>query len=608
MRGNPVENATWSPCSRFIAAGDFDRKALIPDATTLERLYTFVPIRRARWLSFSPDSRSLTGIEGRGDNFITWDLQTGGKTHATSSIRNGFSSHTYISSTHSMDGKTLAVVLKDSDDATATTISTYNLPSGTHIYSHRVSEGRIVAKIWAHGELLQFVVVKPGSVTVWGVGFTSIHTLAEIESLPAPDEIGHSRESLFLPTHPRLAFIIQDTVQVWDARDSKFILNFAGDDRPKGLSFSSDGCFFACGSTGREIHLWKESSTGYALHRKLLSNIGQLTDYGVRPLLSPDGESIVTFSDSEIQLWRTTDPINPPSSVPTQPAEQTHFILAFSPDKSFLATGWLGKNIATIVDLKSGDPRLIVDAGMKICGLGVTRSTVIIVGEGKVITWNLPAEDCVLDATADIHDSVRTMVFDHPPPPPETLHSASISPDFNHFVIARRGGEGLDIYDMSTGRHLVSTTVQGVFQPWFTSDGREVRYSNSRGVSGGKKIIRGEGSDIVFQPWYTSDRREVRCSNSRGVSGGEKIIRGEGSDIIGLEPIEQGPPSGGYLWKSSHGHDVTHDGWILDSRKKRLMWLPHHLRVSEEDQIWSGRFLALFDRRLPEPVIIEMVE
>jgi len=264
-------NATWSPCSRFIA-GDLHKEVLILDATTLERLYTFTPIRRARWLSFSPDSRSLTDIKGHQLGLTIWDLQTGGETRAILSIRNGFPSITYLSSTYSMDGKTLAVALRDSDDATAITISTYSLSSGTHIYSHRVSEGRVVAKIWAHGELLRFAVVKPGSITVWGVGFTSIHTLAEIESLPAAEEIGHSRESLFLPAHSRLVFILQDTVQVWDARYSKFILNFAGGDQPEGLSFSSDGRSFACGITSREVHLWKESSTGYAFHRKFVSN------------------------------------------------------------------------------------------------------------------------------------------------------------------------------------------------------------------------------------------------------------------------------------------------------------------------------------------------
>jgi len=229
-----------------------------------------------------------------------------------------------------------------------------------------------------------------------------------------------------------------------------------------------------------------------------------------------------------------------------------------------MATGRLGENIATVLNLKSGDPRLIVDTGMKICGLGVIGSTVIVVGEGKITTWNLPA---VLDARADIHDSVRTIVFNHPLPLFGEPHSASISPDFNLLVITGGGGMGLDIYGTSTGKHFVGTTTEFVSDVWFTRDGREVWYSGL--PSGGKKIIRGGGSDVV-------------------------------GDVDG--------PSGGYPWESSHGHDVTDDGWILDSRKKRVMWLPHHWRASGNDQIWDERFLALFDPGLPEPVIIELYE
>ena len=88
---------------------------------------------------------------------------------------------------------------------------------------------------------------------------------------------------------------------------------------------------------------------------------------------------------------------------------------------------------------------------MKICGLGVTRSTVIIVGEGKIVTWDLPGGDCVLNARASIHDSIRTVVFNHPPPLPRRLHSISISPNLNHLVIVGGGRKGLDIYNMSTG-------------------------------------------------------------------------------------------------------------------------------------------------------------
>ena len=90
---------------------------------------------------------------------------------------------------------------------------------------------------------------------------------------------------------------------------------------------------------------------------------------------------------------------------------------------------------------------------------------------------------------------------------------------------------------------------------------------------------------------------------------GWKIVEGGESDVIGLEPLGSNTvPSGGYPWESSHGHDVTDDGWILDSRKKRVMLLPHRWRIRERLRIWDGQFLELLDRRLLEPVIIELDE
>jgi len=555
-----VQSVAWSSCSRFIAVG-LPESTEVLDAVTLEQLHTFThPYSAHGPLSFSPDSRSLTQIDGNQNASTTWDLQTGGRISVTPLIPGKMA----FLSTYSMDGKALAVAGLDGF-IDAFVVSTYNLISGTHICSHRVSEGRIVAEIWTHGEFLRFATVKPGSITIWQVGFTSEHTLAEIESLPAPDDTD-SEEFLFLPTLSRLAFTLQEreAVLIWDARDSKFLLNFVGR-RPWGPSFSSDGRFFVCGVLDQGICLWKESPAGYVLHQKLVH------DPRTGPFLSPDGESIIASRARETHLWRTTDPINSPSSVPPQPAEQTDFILAFSPEKSFIVTGRLGGNLATIVDLKSGDLRLIVDTGMKICGLGVTADTAVVVGEGKIITWNLPAGDCVLDARVNIHDSVRTVVLDHPPPPPAWLHSMPISPNFSHLVITRKfkEGGGLDIYDVSTGKYLVGTAIREyVSHPWFTRDGREV--------------------------WHD-------C-------GGQKIIRGGGSDVIGLEPVgNYDDPSGGDLCVSAHGHEIT-DSWVLDSRKKRVMWLPHHWRVAYEHQIWDGRFLALFDPGLPEPVIIEVYE
>jgi WD40 repeat protein len=561
--GHSVHAAAWSPCSRFIAVG-LPEMIEILDAVTLERLHTFThPWTMAtRWISFSPDSRSLTQFGGGDYGIVTWDVQTGRQISATSTPNTP--SSRYLSSTYSMDGKVVAVTHSDLDKTAVTVVSTYNLLSGTHIYSHRVSEGRIVASIWTHGESLRFVTVKPGSITIWEVGFTSKHTLAEVESLPAPDGIG-SEESLFLPTRSRLAFILQEAVLVWDARDSKLLLNFVGGDQPMGLSFSSDGRFFACETIVQGIHLWKESPTGYLLHRKLTSGTG------IAPLLSPNGESIITSQSSVTRLWYTTDPTNSPSSVPTHTANRTDLILGFSPDKSLAVAARLGDNMATIIDLESSDPCLIIDAGMKICGLGVAGNTVIVVGEGKIVTWDLPAGYRVLDAKANIDDSVHTTVFSHLAPPPERLHSASISLDFNCIAITRGYGEGLDFYDMSTGEHLVGTTARDRSRPWFTRDGHEVW--SSLGLS--------------MEGW--------------------KIIRDGKSGAIGLEPLApDADPSEGYPWESPHGHDVTADGWVLGSGGRRLMWLPHHWRNDECYRVWDGRFLGVFDHGLPEPVIVEL--
>ena len=563
-----IEQAAWSLCSRFIAVA-LQETIEILDAATLERLHTFESpgYFLPQWLSFSPDSRSLTWF-GQEHGLTTWDLQTGGRISAIPSTSN--MTLWYFSSAYSTDGKIIAVAYKD---LFGTIISTYGHLSGTHIYSHRVSEGQIVAPIWTHGGFLRFVTVKPGSITIWEIGFTSEHTFAEVESLPAPDDDVDPRRCMFLPTRTRLAYIFDEkAVLVWDARDSKIILNFPVDEWPTQFSFSSDGRFFTCRTDGGEIHLWKESPTGYVLHRKLASHI----DGGLfaEPLLSPNGESIIIRGHSLTQLLRTTDLVTSLPIVPTQPSRSTEFILEFSPDRSLAVAARLWDKTAMIIDLKSGDPRLIIDTDAKICGLGVTANTVIVVDEEKVITWNLSAGDCVPDAKANIHDSVRTIVLNHPAPPSGWLSRASISPNFNYVVITQGPNyESLDVYDVFTGKHLVGTATVHGYTSWFTRDGCEV--------------------------W----------SSVNYITKGWKIIKGEKSDVIGLEPLgSNANPSGGYLWQSSRGHDVTDDGWILDSRKKRVMWLPHRWRIHEENRIWEGRFLGLLDLKLQEPVIIELDE
>ena len=125
-------------------------------------------------------------------------------------------------------------------------------------------------------------------------------------------------------------------------------------------------------------------------------------------------------------------------------------------------------------------------------------------------------------------------------------------------------------------------------------------------MSTGKRVCTiPRGAD---RAWFIRGRCEVWSSRD-GSMVGWTIVKGGKSDVIELEPL--GPnanPSGGCPWESSHGHDVTNDGWILDSRKKRIMWLPHRWRVHEYLRRWDGRLLGLLDGRLPEPVILDLGE
>ena len=557
--------AVWSPCSGFIAvARGHSRTIGVLDAVTLRQLNTFKsPPSKDNWLSFSPNSHLLMQLDDKWE-LTSWDLQTGGLISTISSEQVVHSKK--CSFTYSMDGEVFAVVHGMQPNSTVTaTISTYNLLSRAHTHSNHISEGCFVPPIWTHGTCFQFVTVKPGSITIWEVGFTSVHTPVELKSLPGPDNFDHSRESLFLPPLYRLAFILQGTVLVWDAQNSKLLLNFHSSNYPREMTFSLDGCFIAFRTTG-QIHLWKDSPTGYIPHQTIVSFTNGVT----KLLLSPNGKSIVAIDGPIIQLWHTEDPIISTSSALTQPAQQTNFILGFSPNRTMAAVARLEGDIATVLDLESGNPQLVVNTNMKILGLRVTRSTIVIVGEGKVITWNLPVESCTLCARVNINDSICSTITSCSPPPGPVLPCTSISPNLSYIATVH---QDLCIYSMSTGEYLIGamTPNQG------------------------------------YIPWFTQDECEIWCDlYGEGVRGWS-IIKDKESKSIMLEPLRPTAyPSGGFPWQSSCNYEVTSDGWVFSPSRERLLWLPSQWRTKEMYRMWNRQFLGLLHSELPEAIILEL--
>ena len=558
--------AAWSPCSRFIAVAWLPSGMVeVLDAVTLKRLSTFEsPPDLDQLLIFSPDGHLLTKF-GSNQGVTSWDLQTGGPVSIIPA-EPYTSPGKCLSSTYSMDGKLVTVAYEDSVNTTPTTISTYNLLSKLHISSHHVSDGYVVAPIWTHGEFLRFVIAKSGSITIWEAEPTSMHLLSEVETLSVPEHVDCSEESLFLPTLSLLAFILEEAIIIWDAQNSKFLLNFPGVDEPSGMTFSPDGHFFMCGTGNWEVYLWVESPTGYTLHQKFT-----LTNYRTTtPLLSPSGESAVVLNGSTIHLYHTTDPVTPFSSIPTQLSKLTNFILEFSLDETFAVVARLQENVAKVLDLGSGDTWLTASMDVGIIGLQATGSTISVVSEGSIVTWNIPAGSSAIDTEANGNNCVQTIMFDPPLPNRDTLRPyISISPDSNYVAVAE-GSKGVELYSVSTGKLLAHTTTEGS-TVWFTPDGHEVWYTNSYSIEG----------------WA--------------------IVEDSKSGLIKLEPL--GPtahPSVGPRWQSSCGYEITANGWILSSSGKQLLWLPHQWRESGRDRTWGRQFLGLVHHGLSEAVILEL--
>ena len=559
----PMAAVAWSPCSRFIAIATHRcRMVQLLDAATLWLLDVFRPPNDQPSafpsLSFSPNSRSVT-LYARG-RILTWDLQTGGQVADFPAEFEDISSSTY-----SMDGRFFAVSSK-SPFKGPVSITAYDLLLGTRTDHSHASTGCVVPPIWTHGGCIRFATVETRSITISEVEPASERAPVEVVSFPAPDRIAHADEYLFLPALSRLAFVLREAVEVWDAQHSRTLLECT-EDHVCMMSFSADGHLFAyVVDLGEGVRVWKESATGYELHQQLPPGA-----YPVAHLvLSPSGKSII-MARPAIHLLSTADPTLLRSTVPTQSSKWSN-ILAFSTDEPLVAIARKWGNIITVVDLKSDYQRLAVQTGTGIEVLGVAGSILIAADRVNMIAWAIPTGDRVCNAWVNRSNSVWTAILDQPGLSPTILFaSASISLGRNHIAVAscHQGPGYLTIYDTSTGEYLGGIEL-GEGTPQFTPDGREV--------------------------WV------VGPHSARGWA----IVEKERSGLVVLEPLESTARPPVFRRRSSSREHHVHDGWVLNSAQERILWLPNHWRSEELDREWSGRFLGLLHSDLPEAVILEL--
>jgi len=544
---NEVGAAAWSPCSRFIALGIGQGSTVkILDAATLGELYTLSHTsgnRHYEGLIFSPDGHFLTVLfSGHliSLNLVIWDVQTGGQIsdiQPSDLIRDIWErGYTPRIASYSRCGTMLGVLQRS---PSSSCINTYKILSGTLISSYKFDHP-IAGMIWTHSEYPQYTVLGTESITIWEVGPTPGHVSTVVDSLHIPYKL-LSEDFLLSPSFSRIAFVYQQRVQVWDTQHHKILLNSVDVQDAMTMTFSSDGHFFASGTSGPEVYLWKESPNGYLLHQKLIPS----TEPTV-PVISPDRGSIVTFGGPMVHLWHIADSPTSPSDIPTQAPQATRgvYVLDFSPDKKLVAvTGKLKKGI-DVLDLESSTLQWAVDMVARARSVRMLGSTLIAYcHDGSTITWDLPAGDHTLSTRGNIQKSVQTTVSKHLIPF-ESVTKISISPDLSKIATINdtRDQVDLKVYNMNTGKLLASDKRNA------SSSMCDLYWLPSLGYSP-------DGSEI----WYAPD------DDSRFQWG---IVEDRKSGITRLEYFGSSRgPHGRFLWDSSHGYQVMDNGWILSSSR-----------------------------------------
>ena len=556
----------------------------ILDSVTLQRLWTLQPppglFMARRVLTFSPDSRILTYSSGTSSHdvfgylfVVNWDIQTGG---VVSIIEESGSELVHLgpsSITHSADGKMLGVfglyVYDRNVSLNVSTISIFDIASGTCVCSHSVGGGfPLPDGIWIQGDSLRFATGVATAIAIWEAGLTSHAAPVVVETLPAPDGYDHieRKRVQFLPALHRLALVSEGRVQIWDARDSRYLLCCTDARFLPTMTFSSDGHFFACQTARSDIYLWRVSLAGYVLH-----NILSSTAVYPRLLLSHNGESIGAFGRT-IRLWHTQRSTTSTSNVlPRPPQRADNFVLDFSRDATLAVAAMQKGNAIMVFDLESGALRSTIDVGMEVYGLRVIANDIAVMGDQEITRWALPGANHVPHSGVDLMSSYPTirlgdMLSGRVPA------NGSISPDFSHAAfIGGSSTKQLYLFNLSIGGIYFSTTLTGgTVVPWFAPNGSSLWCADERGVSG---------------EWELAHRRGVL-----------KSVR------VGLES-----PPAGYPWASPRGYQVTGDWWIRGPDGKRLLMLPPHWQSDAVRRVWKDRFLALLHRGLSEPVILELL-
>ena len=448
---------------------------------------------------------------------------------------------------------------------------TYDALSGALLYEGEILPqfNRWLGAHWEHGESLRFAT----SYTTGGKLAIDIHQLQ-----PSPTTLFPMVESFIVPLHDgefsfspvsfHASFVTETKITVLDVRDSKILLR-TEPSPPFYLlpgRFSPEGGFFACGTLESEIHVWKNTSTGYMPWSSLKPRLP--FDWFS---FSPTAISIMTWGPEGVQLLDNHTRVPSPNKTTPNYDYEDHLV-AYSKDGTRIATARWGDNVVTVFDPLSDAPQRSIKTAMRILDIGIVGNTVFMANMHELVGWDLEVGETMHSTFGALAAEIAATGTN-----PDIAENFTLSADRSW--IAFSVNKTIFLYDIQDQRILYERTmdchVVGIrFAP--------------------------HGPQLCFM--LISDYRENRAG-AWGVMLSEMM---EQWQIVNLtQEFTEGTWSRDGLFPL-HGCCIQREsGWIGDSGGRKLLWLPPNWRMAcSLDARWNGNFLALVDGRHPVPIII----
>jgi len=331
-------------------------------------------------LAYSPDGYSLACCSDTA--IIIWDTLTGGVVRKIDYEVGGDGDSLEL--VWSLEGNMISII--SALELGTLTVCVYEVMSGT-MQSSRTVNSTGSGCLWAHNKSFQVMTMTrddaSSTINIYEAGFT----FTKVKQFNFPP---HTYFGVFSPTTYRIT-----VDQVWgslgfsilDLHNSEVLLQEPG--YHWHATFSPDGNLVAA-FTGSRLLIWRYTPSCYILWREL-QNAPSLV-----PRFSSTSSSILGCSDALLHVLHLDH--SPTTSI-IESGATIHSVLwdAMSPHGFYIITAYRGESAITITNLHSQNPSpsQFIDTGLKIQGIVLSGSVLLVRGSDTVVAWLLIEEGVV---------------------------------------------------------------------------------------------------------------------------------------------------------------------------------------------------------------------